>query len=412
MTHAWVDASSGVAGDMLLGALLDAGARLDAVRDAVDAVLAGAVHVAVEPVTRAGVRATKAEVRVLAPDQPARTWVDIRAMIAEAHIADPIRTNAQDVFAALAAAEGRVHGIAAEDVHFHEVGALDSMADVVGVCSALHDLGVTSMSAAPDVALGTGQVRTAHGTLPVPVPAVLQLARGWRVRAGGEGELTTPTGMALLSVLAGHQEELPTMVVRASGSGAGTRDIPGRPNTTRIVVGELQEPNTSAAPASTALLLEANVDDLDPRLWPSVLEGLLEAGADDAWLVPIVMKKGRPAHTLSVLCDPLLAERLRQLMMDTTSTIGVRSLDVAKSALPRVWFDVNVQGQPVSVKIAYTEGVIRQVTPEFDSVAARAAALGCTQRDALALAIASASAAGLVVGRPLPEEGTAPSTGS
>ena len=152
------------------------------------------------------------------------------------------------------------------------------------------------------------------------------------------------------------------------------------------------------------------MDDLDPRLWPNVLERLLEAGADDAWLVPILMKKGRPAHTLSVLCDPLLAERMRQLMMDTTSTIGVRGLSVAKSALPRVWLDVNVQGQPVSVKVAHTEGMIRQVTPEFDSVAARAAALGYTQRDALALTVASASAAGLVVGRPLPEEATAERT--
>ena len=165
---------------------------------------------------------------------------------------------------------------------------------------------VTSLSAGA-VALGSGQVQGAHGVLPVPVPAVAELARDWRVYAGGEGELTTPTGMALLTELADRCEDLPAMVVQAVGVGAGTRDTAGRANVTRVVLGEPRQPQ-AVAPTSPALLLEANVDDLDPRLWPDVLSRLLLAGADDAWLVPITMKKGRPAHILTVLCDSRRAD--------------------------------------------------------------------------------------------------------
>jgi uncharacterized protein (TIGR00299 family) protein len=303
------------------------------------------------------------------------------------------------VFARLAAAEGRVHGIPADDVHFHEVGALDAIADVVGVCAALHDLGVQSFSAG-EVALGSGEARAAHGMIPVPVPAVAELAHGWRVRAGGLGELTTPTGMALLAVLAERCEDLPPMVVDCVGVGAGSRDTPGRPNVTRVVVGDRAP---AAPPTTRAVLLEANVDDLDPRLWPGVLDALLRAGADDAWLVPIVMKKGRPAHVLTVLGDPRRAPDLRDRMLALTSTIGVRQTDASKYALPRTWVEVDVAGAPVAVKVAHRDGVISQVTPEFDAVAARAAALGRPQHDVLTAATAAAAAAGLVVGDPLPE---------
>jgi uncharacterized protein (TIGR00299 family) protein len=323
-------------------------------------------------------------------------------MIEEADLAEPVRQRAQIVFAQLAVAEGRVHGIAAEDVEFHEVGALDSIADVVGVAAALHDLGVTSLSAGP-VALGSGQVRGAHGMLPVPVPAVAELARGWRVSAGdAEGELTTPTGMALLAALAERSEDLPSLRLQRVGVGAGTRDVAGRANVTRVILGD---PATvpSPAPVSPVLLLEANVDDLDPRLWPDVLQRLLTAGADDAWLVPITMKKGRPAHILTVLSEPSRADGLRTEMLTQTSTFGVRQTETSKYALPRTWFQVDVDGDPVAIKVAHREGVITQVSPEFDSVAARAAALGRTQHDVLTAAVAAATAAGLVVGVPLPE---------
>ena len=223
---------------MLLGALLDAGADLAAVQQAVDAVVAGSVLLTAAQVTRAGLRATKAEVKPVADDPPHRSWATIWTMIEEADLAEPVRQRAQIVFAQLAVAEGRVHGIPAEDVEFHEVGALDSIADVVGVAAALHDLGVSSITAGP-VALGSGQVRVAHGVIPVPVPAVAELARGWRVSAGdAEGELTTPTGMALLAALAERCEDLPPLTVQRVGVGAGTRDVAGRANVTRVVLGD------------------------------------------------------------------------------------------------------------------------------------------------------------------------------
>ena len=403
MTHAWIDASAGVAGDMMLGALLDAGADLLAVRRAVEAVVAGSVAITAAEVSRAGLRATKAEIELVVDDPPHRTWTTIRTMIDEAALAEPVRERAQAVFARLADAEGRVHGIPAESVSFHEVGALDSIADVVGVAAALHDLGVRSVSAGP-VALGSGQVRVAHGLLPVPVPAVTELARGWRVSGGGEGELTTPTGMALLSTLADRCEDLPGLTVRHIGVGAGTRDVAGRPNVTRVILGDAAVPS-SPAPVSAALLLEANVDDLDPRLWPDVLQQLLLDGADDAWLVPIAMKKGRPAHILSVLGEPSRADELRTEMLALTSTFGVRQTETSKYALPRTWFEVDVDGDAVAVKVAHRDGVISQVSAEFDSVAARAAALGRTQHDVLTAAMAAATAAGLVVGAWLPNDG-------
>lgn len=408
MTHAWIDASAGIAGDMLLGALLDAGADLAAVRAAVDAVVPGSVTITTTDVTRAGLRASKAEVDVSAADQPHRRWATVRDLIENAALPDPdgsdsIRGRALAVFARLAEAEARVHGIDPEQVHFHEVGALDSIADVVGVAAALHDLQVESITAGP-VAVGSGTVRTAHGVLPVPVPAVAELARGWRVEAGGRGELATPTGMALVVTLAERCEDLPALRLDRIGVGAGTRDPAGRANVTRVVLGDATwtEP---AAVLSATLLLETNVDDLDPRLWPEVLQRLLRAGADDAWLVPILGKKGRPGHILSVLGTPERADALRVEMLAGTSSIGVRETECRKYALPRAWFDVVVGEVMVAVKVAHRDGVIAQVSPEFESVAAAAAILGRTQHDTLLAAAAAAAVAGLVTGSVVPDGG-------
>jgi hypothetical protein len=394
--HVWIDASAGIAGDMLLGALIDAGADLDVVRAAVDTVLPGAVELSVEEVRRAGLRAAKVHVRPLVDDPPHRTWRHIRGLLGEAALTAHTRTAALAVFDRLAGAEAAVHGVAADEVHFHEVGALDSIADVVGVCAALDDLGVKSVSAS-EVALGSGSVRAAHGRLPVPAPAVAELARGWQVRGDGPGELATPTGMALIRALAERCETLPPMTVEAVGVGAGTRDTPDRPNVVRVVLSAV----SSDLPTS-AVLLEANVDDLDPRLWPGVLSGLLAAGASDAWLVPILMKKGRPAHTLCVLTEPGLTARLRDQIFRETTTLGVREGPLHKTALARVFHPVPVPGGEVSVKIGHVDGTIVQVMPEFEDVAALARATGTPERAMLQAATAAASAAGLVVGAPLP----------
>ncbi len=298
-----------------------------------------------------------------------------------------------------------MHGTTAEDVHFHEVGALDSIADVVGVCAALADLGVGTVSAGP-VAVGSGRTRVGHGDIGIPVPAVAELSTGWRVRAGGPGELATPTGMALVVTLGQQCEDLPDLLVAATGVGAGTRDTPGRANVTRVVLGR---PVPAADPAGAAageaeVLLEANVDDLDPRLWPGVLAALLAAGASDAWLVPALMKKGRPAHVLSVLAPVPDAARLREVVLASTPTFGVRQHPVSKYALPRGWADVQVDGVPVAVKVAHRDGTVLQATPELEEVLAAAERLGRAPAAVLAAAGRAAGQAGLLPGAPTPVE--------
>jgi pyridinium-3,5-bisthiocarboxylic acid mononucleotide nickel chelatase len=401
VTHLWIDASAGVAGDMLLGALVDAGATLARVQQAVDAVVPDGVRLRTEAVTRAGLRAIRAHVESIASDQSHRSWREIRERLASASLADPVRARATDVFAHLAAAEAAVHGLEPDDVHFHEVGALDSIADVVGVSAALHDLGITSVSAGA-VAVGSGRMTMTHGDVGVPVPAVVELARDWRIRSGGPGELATPTGMALVVVLSERCEELPELRLHASGTGAGSRDVPGRANVTRVIIGERAPGAAAAAATEPAILLEANVDDLDPRLWPGVLATLLAAGASDAWLVPILMKKGRPAHILSVLCPPTEVSRLREMIFLQTSTIGVREHPVGKHALPRLWVEVEIDREPVLIKVAHRSGTALQVTPEFDSVAAAADRLRRSPATVLGAAARMAAAAGLVAGEPIP----------
>ncbi|MGV1004916.1 MAG: nickel pincer cofactor biosynthesis protein LarC [Candidatus Nanopelagicales bacterium] len=354
----------------------------------------------VNTVHRAGLRATKLDVVVLVADLPHRRWADIEAMITAADIPAAIRARAVAVFSTLAAAEARAHGVPVADVHFHEVGAWDSIADVVGVCAALHDLGIGSTRAGP-VALGSGQVKTAHGVMPVPVPAVLELSFGWQVRSGGAGELTTPTGMALLRALCQNTGELPEMTVHSVGVGAGTRDPTDRANVARVVIGAAAGMTEQA---TTATVLEANVDDLDPRVWPSVTAELLEAGAADAWPIPILMKKGRPAHTLCVLAELARVAQIRELIFRLVPTLGVRDHPVGRRMLARSWLPVAVSGGAVRIKLGLDGAVIVSATPEYEDVAAVATATGSPVRNVLSNAIAAAGAAGLVPGRTLPPQ--------
>ncbi|HET7305722.1 MAG TPA: nickel pincer cofactor biosynthesis protein LarC [Segeticoccus sp.] len=409
MTHAWVDASAGIAGDMVLGALLDAGAALAAVESAVEAVAPGAVSLHLEQVQRAGLRATKVHVELRSADQPDRRWRRLHRSLEAADLPERVRGRALQVFRRLAEVEADAHGVEVDEVHFHEVGAWDSVADVVGCCAALADLGVETLTGGA-VELGSGRVRTAHGLLPVPVPAVLELSRGWRVRGGDrDGELATPTGMALLTTLAERCEPLPPMRVATVGVGAGSRDDAARANVVRVVLGERQPavppetaPSGAGVPERQAMVvLEANVDDLDPRVWPSVLAELMAAGAADAWLVPILMKKGRPAHTLRVLARPGEVDELREKLFGLTSTIGVRESEVQRTALARSVHRVPVQGHDVAVKVSALGGRVVTVTPEFDDVAVVASAEGLPVRRALDLARAAAEAAGLVPGAPV-----------
>ena len=397
--HAWIDATAGVAGDMLLGALIDAGADLDHIQRAVDAVLPNSVRLGCVPLTRAGQHATKVLIDVEAADLPDRSWPVIRDLIATADVSIPVRDRSLHTFTRLAEAEAEVHGIPVEDVHFHEVGALDSIADIVGVAAALDALEIDTLGGSA-VAVGSGRIQTRHGELGIPVPAVARLATGWRIFAGGEGELATPTGMALLAAL-GRCEDLPPISLERSGSGAGSKDAAGRPNVTRVLIGSMEAAAADRV-GELAVLLETNIDDFDPRLWPAVLSRLITAGAADAWLTPILMKKGRPAHTLSVLARPDQSDELRDLILSNTSSIGVRRIDVDKWALPRGWIDVSVGGQALAVKISHRDGVILQVTPEFDELDQAAADRLVPPQLLLEEARAAAGAAGLYPGAPVP----------
>jgi uncharacterized protein (TIGR00299 family) protein len=386
----WLDCASGVAGDMLLGALVDAGVPLDVLQAAVDGVAPEPVRLRAEEVHRAGLRATR--VHVEGTDSAThRTWADVRALLERADLPGPVRHRATAAFAALARAEAAVHGTTEDDVHFHEVGALDAVADVVGVSAGLEHLALEALHCSP-VALGGGTARTAHGRLPVPGPAVVALLTGVPTYGGpADVELTTPTGAALLSASVTGWGPQPPMRVTAVGTGAGARDLPGHPNAVRLLLGE---PVTTAAAAvpGGALVLETNVDDLDPRLWPGVLARLLAAGASDAWLTPILMKKGRPAHTLHVLTAPAHAEAVRRVAFTETSAIGLREHVVGKHALARETSTVDVGGQVVRVKLALLDGAVVNAQPEFEDVAAAAAALGRSVKEVLARAVAASGA--------------------
>ena len=380
----WLDCAAGVSGDMLLGALVDAGAPLDILQEAIDRVGVEPVRLTAAPVERGGLGALKVDVQV--HDRPrTRTWSDLRRLLEQADLRPAVRATALDVFARLAHAEAAVHRTTPEQVHFHEVGALDAVADVVGCAAGLDALHLTVLTASP-VVVGSGTTRGAHGPLPVPAPAVLALLRGAPVLAGPVAlEMTTPTGAAVLAAVVQSYGPLPPMVLHGTGTGAGGRDPEEVANVLRLVLGEPLEDD-----ARDAVVLEANVDDMDPRLWPAVLAALLAAGADDAWLTPILMKKGRPAHTLHVLCAPPVVAAVRDVVVRQTTTLGLRSHRVGKHALDRLERVVDVDGRAVRVKLGLVGGEVVNAMPEFEDVAAAAAALGrplkLVLRDAHALA--------------------------
>lgn len=387
---AWIDASLGAAGDMLLAALIDAGADRRAVGAAFAALSAATgedIALEVTGVRRHGLRAARAVVR--APDSTVhRGLADVLAVLGRAGLPGPARQLAERVFRLLAAAEARVHGVAAGEIRFHEVGALDALADVAGCAIALDSLGLLAPAAAitvSGVAVGSGLTGSAHGRLPVPVPAVVALlaAAGAPVSAGpGDGELCTPTGAALLAAVASGWGPLPPLVVTAAGCGAGARDPAGHPNVLRVVLGERPDP---ARPwrAATLRLVESTVDDLDPRLWPDALEALRTAGALDAWLSPATMRGGRPAQVVTALAAPDTAESVARAMFRVTTTLGVRVSEVERLSLPRDAVAVDVAGQRVRVKRGFLDGEPVTLQPEFADARAAAAAAGLPLADVI-----------------------------
>ncbi len=392
---AYVNAAAGVAGDMLLGALVDAGADVEAIGATLGGLELDGWAMTFERVQRGGIAATWANVVTDThgehghdhhPHRPARV---ITELLAAADLPTPVRTTAQRIFDTLAAAEGAVHGIEPAEVEFHEVGALDAIVDVVGVAAALHSLGIDRLVAAP-IAMGYGTTRSAHGVLPNPPPAVARLLAQRAVPVIGVDtpmELATPTGVAILVAMAESFGPLPSMTVEATGYGAGTADPAGRPNVVQVLVGTAAEESTTPAPGREVVELESNVDDVTGEVLAHTISSLLAAGALDAWATPIVMKKGRPAHTVHALVEPHDVQRLAALILDETGSLGIRAATVTRWPQRRVHVTVDIDGHPVRVKLAG-----HRAKPEHDDALAAAVALGRPLRDILRLAETAALA--------------------
>jgi uncharacterized protein (TIGR00299 family) protein len=371
----WIDAGNGAAGDMLLAALLDAGADVGAVRNAIARLPVGPVALDVREVRRYGLRALHVAVRA-AEGNPHRGLREVVAIISRAGLPPAVEAFARASFERLAGAEARVHGVDADAVQFHEVGAVDAIVDVVGCAMALDDLGVLAAAdrVVSPAALGCGSVESAHGRLPVPAPAVLELmaVAGAPIRPHpAEMELCTPTGAALLTTLATGWGAAPPCTPLRVGVGAGTADPTGHPNVLRVLTG-IRDRDTTAWRSQPLYQLETTVDDLDPRVWPDLLESLRVAGAHDAWCTPALMRKGRPGHVLTVLTDPDRVDLMCRIVFEQTTSFGVRVFAVERRALPRDRVAVPVGGGTVHVKRAYLDERVVTAQPEYDEALALA----------------------------------------
>ncbi len=359
----YLDCFSGISGDMLLGALFDAGLSATALTAELSKLGAAGWTIRAEAVTRAGLAATKAHVDLAEAPQPHRRLPDILAMIDAAALHAEDARRASDVFRRLAEAEAKVHRTTPEEIDFHEVGALDAIVDVVGGIVGLRLLGIERLYCSP-LPAGGGTARSAHGVLPVPAPATLELLALANAPLAATPdrpmELVTPTGAALVTTLATF--ERPAMHVSATGYGAGGRDPEEWPNVLRLWIGEAIEP---ARPAM--LLIETNIDDMNPELYGYVQERLFAVGAADVWFQPIQMKKNRPGVMLSVLCPAPLEDTIAALLLRETSTLGMRVMPVSRHEAARESFEFTSSLGPATVKVKRLPGEPPRVAPEYDA---------------------------------------------
>ncbi len=376
-----VDAIGGAAGDMLLAALLDAGAPLERVAEAVSAVLGRDVELGTTEVRRGGLRALALELPEWVAD-PARRRrpLELLEAVGRASLGDRVHDLATPVLQRLVEAEARVHGLAVEELELEELGEDDTLVDVVGIAAALDALGVERLSVS-SLPLPPPSGDAAHGS---PGAATLELLRGFEIRPSVTGELSetvTPTAAAVLAALGEPAEEMPAMTVERIGYGAGVRDPSGVPNVVRVLVGSPARP--TAAGDRGLLVLEANVDDLSPELVPDAIEALLSAGALDAWATPVHMKKGRPGLTVSALCEPDVRGEVQRAFFEATSTFGLRVHEVARPELERriVEVDVAEGGPRVRMKLGLLDGRVVSVKPEHDDVVEAAGKLGRPVRE-------------------------------
>ena len=386
---AYFDCASGASGDMIVGALVDLGLPVDRLREELSKLPLGGYRLEARAVTRCGLKATKVDVAV--EEAPARYphLPDILDLIGRSGLEAQVKESASALFRRLAEAEAAVHGVGVEHVHFHEVGAIDSIVDVVSAVIALRWLGATRFAASA-LNVGTGAVTTSHGTFPVPAPATARLVSGVPVYGAGEGELLTPTGALIVTGHASEYGPLPPMRLEAVGYGAGSRELPDRPNVLRVLVGEAAE----AASGETILVLETEVDDAAPQLLGPVLDRLLEAGALDAFFTPVQMKKGRPGVLVTVLAEPGRREAVEEVLFRETTTLGVRRQEWQRTALERETHAVSTAYGEIRIKVGRRGGRVYNAQPEFEDCLRAAAERGVPVKEVLAAALAAWRGAG------------------
>jgi len=380
MTIGWIDGTAGTSGDMLLGALVDAGVPLARMHEHIDRFDLG-ITLRTDRVSRAGLAATKIHVDV--PEaKTLRHLPEIVELLSR--LDGAVRDRSIATFERLARAEAKVHGTAIDEVHFHEVGALDSIADVVGACVGFDALGLDELHCST-LSLGSGTTRGAHGPIPVPAPAVLAVLDGIAPIASGPApyESTTPTGAALLAEWVTSWGPMPSITLEGTGIGAGTKDTDAVANVCRLLIGNRIAAPMVDADSDTLIQLDANVDDLDPRVWPEAIDACLRVGALDAWVTPIVMKKGRPAHTFSALAPAACVDVVIETIFRETSTIGIRQHRVDRTVLERTESSIDHHGHAIRIKTATLDGEVVNRSVEWDDVVAAAAALGASPNDVL-----------------------------
>src|SRR6516165_679018 len=364
MKQAYFDCFSGISGDMTLGALVDAGCPVEHLRSELRGLEAPGWDLAAEKVWKQGMAATS--VRVTTEDRHRhRSLSAILEILQKSKLAAPVRDRAAAIFTKLGEAEARVHDVPLEKIHFHEVGAIDAIVDIVGACIGFHFLGIEKFSCSR-LNVGGGTVKMAHGILPVPAPATANLLQGKPTYSSGvERELVTPTGAAIVATVCDSFGPQPAMSVRAIGYGAGTADLEGQPNVLRIMIGEAAEKTVPGFDEEIAVI-EANLDDMNPQIYGYFLERALEAGALDVYTTPVQMKKSRPGTLLTLLCRPADTDPLMALVFRETTTLGARTYRALRRTLPRETVNVHTRYGDVHIKLSRINGSIRHVAPEYE----------------------------------------------
>ena len=364
MKLAYFDCFSGISGDMTLGALVDAGCAVEQLRAQLRGLQVPGWELTAEKVWKNGMAATY--VKVVTEDQSKhRSLSAILEILEKSQLGSGVRERAGAIFRKLGEAEARVHDAPLEKMHFHEVGAVDAIVDIVGACVGFQALGIEKFACSP-LNVGGGTAKMAHGVLPVPAPATANLLQGKPTYSNGvQKELVTPTGAAIVATLCDSFGPQPAMSVSAIGYGAGTADLEGQPNVVRIMVGEAAEKSVAGFDEEIAVV-EANLDDMNPQIYGYFLEKALGAGALDVYTTPVQMKKNRPGTLLTVLCKPADTNGLMSLIFAETTTFGVRTYRAQRRVLPREWVNVGTEFGEVRIKVSRVNGRILHVAPEFE----------------------------------------------